>query len=154
MGTLIFNAFRDDVTVRVSGIITRDGSLLLIAHKKKHDVYWLLPGGGVRHGESLAEALCREFMEELGVAIEVGKPVFMCDSIDPLGKRHILNISFLCSHRDGEYRLGRERRLHDYGFFRKEDIFSMRIHPPVNTTLERVLDGEDHDFYLGSLWLK
>ncbi len=151
---MIFNACRDDVTVRVSGIITRGDALLLIAHKKKNDVYWLLPGGGVRHGESLHEALCREFMEELGVDITVGKPAFMCDSIDPLGKRHILNIIFLCSHRDGEYRLGRERRLHDFGFFSREEIFLKRIYPPVNSTLERILNGEDHEFYLGSLWLK
>ncbi len=151
---MISNLFRDDVTVRVSGIITRDDTLLLIAHRKKKEVYWLLPGGGVRHGESLTEALRREFMEELGVTVTVGRPVFMCDSIDPLGKRHILNISFICSHRHGEYRIGRERRLHDFGFFRKQEISMMRIYPPVNTTLESVLDAKEPEFYLGSLWLK
>ncbi|HNW28524.1 MAG TPA: NUDIX hydrolase [Spirochaetota bacterium] len=151
---MISNLFRDEVTVRVSGIITRDDAVLLIAHKKKDDIYWLLPGGGVRHGESLAEALRREFMEELGVAIAVGAPAFMCDSIDPLGKRHILNISFLCGHSGGEFRLGRERRLHDFGFFPKREISGMKIYPPVNATLESVMEGKDHDFYLGSLWLK
>ena len=151
---MISNLFRDEVTVRVSGIIMRDDTLLLIAHRKKNDIYWLLPGGGVRRGESLADALRREFMEELGVAITVGAPAFMCDSIDPLGKRHILNISFLCGHSGGEYRIGRERRLHDFGFFRKRDISGLRIHPPVNATLASVMDGKEHEFYLGSLWLK
>ncbi|MBP7735186.1 MAG: NUDIX domain-containing protein [Spirochaetes bacterium] len=151
---MIFDPFKRSVTVRVAGIIVRDGSLLLIAHRKKNDIYWLLPGGGVRRGESLTEALCREFREELGVGIDVGKPAFMCDSIDPLGRRHILNISFNCSHRDGEYRIGKERRLHDYGFFRKEELSSMRIYPPVNALLEKVLDGREHDYYLGSIWVK
>jgi len=151
---LISNLFRDEVRVRVSGIIMRDDALLLIAHRKKDDIYWLLPGGGVRHGESLSEALRREIKEELGVTITVGTPAFMCDSIDPLGKRHILNISFICSHSGGEYRIGRERRLHGFGFFRRQEISGMKIHPPVNATLESVMDGSDHDFYLGSLWLK
>lgn len=151
---MIFDLFRKDVTVRVSGIITRDDALLLIAHKKKDDVYWLLPGGGVRRGESLIEALRREFREELGIAITIDRPAFMCDSIDPLGKRHILNISFFCGHSDGEYRIGRERRLHDFGFFPRREISAMRIYPPVNAMLASILDGKEHDFYLGSLWLK
>ncbi len=151
---MIFDPLKSRVTVRVSGIIVRDGSLLLIAHRKKNDIYWLLPGGGVRRGESLTVALGREFMEELGIGITVGKPAFMCDSIDPLGRRHILNISFFCDHRDGEYRIGSDRRLHDYGFFRKEELPSMRIYPPVNALLEKVMDGKEHDFYLGSIWVK
>ncbi len=149
---MIFDIFRKNVTVRVSGIIMRDDALLLIEHRKKDETYWLLPGGGVQRGESLSEALCREFREELGVAISVGRPAFMCDSIDPRGKRHILNISFSCEHRDGEYRIGRERRLHDYGFFRKQEVSSMRIYPPVNETLVSILEGKAHDFYLGSVW--
>jgi 8-oxo-dGTP diphosphatase len=151
---LIFDPFRKDVMVRVSGIIMQGDTLLLIAHRKKGDIYWLLPGGGVRRGESLAEALSREFMEELSITITVGSPAFMCDSIDPLGKRHILNISFTCDYRGGDYRLGRERRLHDFGFFSKQEISAMRIYPPINTTLESVLENKEHDFYLGSLWLK
>ncbi len=151
---MIFDGFRKEVRVRVSGIILRDDALLLIAHKKIDEIYWLLPGGGVRYGESLTEALCREFLEELGIRVRVGKPVFMCDSIDPFGKRHILNISFLCEYRDGEYRIGDEKRLHDFGFFRKEELSAMRIYPPVNRTLWSVLENNDHEFYLGSLWQK
>ena len=147
------NAARS-VRIRVAALIVKDGRLLMVEHEKDSARYWLLPGGGVRRGESLADALRREFMEELGVAITVGAPAFMCDSIDPLGKRHILNISFLCGHSGGEYRIGRERRLHDFGFFRRRDISGLRIHPPVNATLASVMDGKEHEFYLGSLWLK
>lgn len=151
---MIFDVFRKKVRVRVSGIILRDDALLLIAHKKNNEVYWLLPGGGVRYGESLTEALNREFHEELGIGVSVGKPALMCDSIDPSGKRHILNIAFRCDHRDGEFRVGKERRLHDYGFFRKEELAAMRIYPPINITLAAVVEKRDHDFYLGSLWQK
>jgi ADP-ribose pyrophosphatase YjhB (NUDIX family) len=45
-----------DVRVRVGGILITNDGILLIAHKKDNNVYWLLPGGGVDYGESLSEA--------------------------------------------------------------------------------------------------
>jgi 8-oxo-dGTP pyrophosphatase MutT (NUDIX family) len=39
-----------DVRVRVAGILINHEGVLLIAHKKDEDVYWLLPGGGVDYG--------------------------------------------------------------------------------------------------------
>jgi 8-oxo-dGTP diphosphatase len=151
---LIFDGFtRKKVTVRVSGFLVRDGALLLVAHKKNGEIYWLLPGGGVEFGESMEQALVREFREELGIDIDVGGPLFMCDSIDPRGKRHILNVSFRCAYRSGEYRLGDDRRLHDFGFFTGRAIADMRLYPPVNGTLVSILDNKQYDFYLGSLWM-
>ena len=151
---MIFDGFtRKKLRVRVSGFLVRDGALLLVAHRKNGEIYWLLPGGGVEFGESMAQALAREFREELGVEVEVDDPLFMCDSIDPRGRRHILNVSFRCSYRAGEYRLGDDRRLHDFGFFPGRDIPGMRLYPPVNDTLVSILDNKHSDFYLGSLWL-
>jgi 8-oxo-dGTP diphosphatase len=150
---LIFDRFRKKVRVRVSGFLVRDGALLLVAHKKKGEIYWLLPGGGVNFGESMERALVREFREELGIDVEVDGFLFMCDSIDPRGKRHVLNVSFRCAYRGGEYRLGRDRRLHDFGFFPGRDIAGLRLYPPVNGTLVSILDNKKPDFYLGSLWM-
>ena len=103
--------------VRVAAIIIENKKLLLIAHKKNKNVYWLLPGGGIDFGESLAGALTRELNEELGVSVNVNEFAWVSDSIDPAGKRHIVNICFYCSHIEGEYSLGRDKRLHDFGFF-------------------------------------
>jgi 8-oxo-dGTP diphosphatase len=152
MGTLKFDIFNRGVTVRVSGIIVRDNTLLLIAHKKKGEIYWLLPGGGIKYGESLSHALKREFREELGIGIEVNAMALICDSIEPHGKRHILNVSFRCDYRDGEYRLGRDRRLYDFGFFGINEIPDTLIYPPINGTLVSILKNKKHDLYAGSLW--
>jgi len=45
--------------IRVSAILRREGRILLCRHEKAGREYWLLPGGGVDLGESLAEALQR-----------------------------------------------------------------------------------------------
>jgi 8-oxo-dGTP pyrophosphatase MutT (NUDIX family) len=43
--------------------------------------FFLLPGGGQKHAETLPDALRREVMEEVGVPIEVGDLVLVRDYI-------------------------------------------------------------------------
>ena len=49
--------------VSVKGLIYDDGKLLFV--RERSDT-WDLPGGGLEHGEGIAEALRRECREELG----------------------------------------------------------------------------------------
>ncbi len=138
--------------VRVAGILVRDNKLLLISHKKNEEVYWLLPGGGVDFGESLDEALIREFSEELNISIEVKKLAFICDSIHPEGQRHILNIFFHCSYNGGRFHIGDEERLLGYSFFELEELKGLRLFPPVNNELISILMNEEIDSYTGKMW--
>jgi len=141
-----------DVRVRVAGILITADGLLLIAHKKNDDVYWLLPGGGVDYGESLSEALVREFVEELNIDITVSDLAFISDSIDPSGDRHVVNICFLCKHEGGEYILGNEGRLHDFSFFQKKEIPHINIFPPINNELVSIMNNGVSGKYIGKLW--
>ena len=57
----------------VSGVIERDGALLLVRQRSKHDPeegYWVLPGGVVEADETLELALQREVFEETGLRVE------------------------------------------------------------------------------------
>lgn len=61
----------------VAGILEYEGRFL-IARRSNHGRLpnlWEFPGGKVELGEEPTEALKREFLEELGVTIDVGKPV-------------------------------------------------------------------------------
>ena len=130
-----------EIRIRVSGILVEKGRVLLVAHRKEGRVYWLLPGGGVEFGERLHESLRREVREELGIGVDVQDIVMTNDSISREAGRHILNVYFLCSYRDGEYRLGSDSRLCDYGFFGKEEIPKMTIVPPMGREILAILDG-------------
>jgi len=60
--------------VAVSALIFDDEGRVLLARRRDID-WWNLPHGGMEAGETVDEALRREVMEELGVAIEVGQLV-------------------------------------------------------------------------------
>ena len=141
--------------VRVAGVLVEDGKLLLIAHKKKKNIYWLLPGGGVDYGESLCDALKRELREELSIEAEVHDIAFICDSIGPGLERHIVNICFYCTRVNGDLSLGNEKRLHDYSFFDLDGLDDITIFPPIREELKRALGGaEGGPIYIGKRWME
>lgn len=63
------------IEILARGISIRDGKILLCKNKKSN--YWYLPGGHVEPGETAARALRREFEEETGKIVPVGRLVFI-----------------------------------------------------------------------------
>ncbi|MBN1808479.1 MAG: NUDIX domain-containing protein [Planctomycetes bacterium] len=66
-------------------VIIRDGSILLQCNRDALGEYWLLPGGGQKHGEALHDALRREVLEETGLEITPGPLLHVREYI---GARH------------------------------------------------------------------
>lgn len=60
-------------TVGAVCLLERDGMLLML--RQPHRVGWSLPGGLLDRGESSADAVQRELVEEIGVQVRVGRPV-------------------------------------------------------------------------------
>ncbi|MBA4848811.1 NUDIX domain-containing protein [Emticicia sp. BO119] len=61
------------IRIRVCGICIENNQVLMVCHKgviNDKDV-WLPPGGGMEEGETVKQALRREFLEETGFEIEV-----------------------------------------------------------------------------------
>ena len=72
----LLQAYAGRVRVRVGGLLLREGTMLLAAHRgllPNQAAFWSPPGGGWQFGESLKEALVREFREETGLAVRVGR---------------------------------------------------------------------------------
>ena len=72
----LLRTYAGRVRVRVGGLLLRDGAMLLAAHRgllPNQTPFWSPPGGGWQFGESLKEALVREFREETGLAVRVGR---------------------------------------------------------------------------------
>jgi 8-oxo-dGTP diphosphatase len=66
-------------------LIISEGRLLAIKMRDKTGVFYILPGGGQQHGETLREGLLRECLEEIGTAVEIGELLYVREYI---GKNH------------------------------------------------------------------
>ncbi|NRD78149.1 NUDIX domain-containing protein [Bacillus sp. BRMEA1] len=66
-------------------IIISGDKLLLTKNKDAEGYFYLFPGGGQEHGETIHNALIRECMEEIGVNIEIGELLHIREYI---GKNH------------------------------------------------------------------
>ncbi len=84
----------------------RDGQLLLVASRypNQPEPLWNLPGGRQRPGELLRDALRREFLEETGLAIDVGALRYLSESYDLATGTHFTSVAFGVTG-DGEPRL-------------------------------------------------
>ncbi len=72
----LLRAYSGKVRVRVGGLLLRDGAVLLAAHRgllPNGAPFWSPPGGGWQFGESVKAALVREFQEETGLKVRVGR---------------------------------------------------------------------------------
>jgi ADP-ribose pyrophosphatase YjhB (NUDIX family) len=91
----------------VSAAIWRDGRILLArrARAPGRDLF-SLPGGVVETGETLAEAVTREVLEETGLTVEPVRLAGYREAIvrDPEGRveRHFVIFAFACRWRAGE----------------------------------------------------
>jgi 8-oxo-dGTP diphosphatase len=74
-------------TIRTSikAMIIENGKILTIKKRDDEGYYYLFPGGGQEHGETMHEALRRECLEELGYEIMIDDLTFIREYI---GKNH------------------------------------------------------------------
>jgi 8-oxo-dGTP pyrophosphatase MutT (NUDIX family) len=88
------------VTLGVRLLAVRDGTVLLVRHT--YQSQWYLPGGGVKRGETLEQAIRREAAEEVGATLGAVRllgvytnfyeyksdhvVVFVCDEVTVKGK--------------------------------------------------------------------
>jgi len=138
------------IRIRAAGILVKDDQILLVRHEKNGKSYWLLPGGGVDFGESVEDALVREFMEEVGLAIKVGPMVLVHDSIPPNHHRQVLNIYFMVSTDKFEIKVTPDAVLRDAAFYPLSEFPQMTVNPDMK---QEILEGLRTKWAKGCLYL-
>jgi 8-oxo-dGTP diphosphatase len=84
MDSQIAGIYGNKVRVRVCGVLIENGRILMVRHKGISDgSFWSPPGGGLEFGESVEEGLKREFIEETGLSVEIGRFRFGCQLVKP-----------------------------------------------------------------------
>ncbi|MBM2821340.1 MAG: hydrolase [Thermoleophilia bacterium] len=147
--------------IRVSAILRWRGRILLLRHEKGTNEVWLLPGGGVRTGESLIHALRRELWEETGLfpagaEVPLEGPVALVDSISPENwpkRKHVVHVIFAADVSGSlEDVTSQDTAVRGHRAFDASELDSIALHPPIQRFLQRWQPG-DPSVYLGEMWV-
>lgn len=69
--------------VAVGAVVFHQRRVLLVKRSKAPSLgVWAIPGGSVELGETLQQAAEREILEETGITIRAGEPIFCFDAIE------------------------------------------------------------------------
>ena len=99
-------------------LIILNQKVLAIKMRDRSGVFYILPGGGQRHGETLRQGLKRECLEEIGTEVEIGELLYVREYI---GKNH-------------------EFRKSHHSFHQVENVFSCSLPDP-----DSIGPGTEHD---------
>jgi 8-oxo-dGTP diphosphatase len=142
------------VRIRVAVCLTEGDRMLLVQHEKLGRRYWLLPGGGLERGETIALCAAREVEEETGYRVDPGRLLLTCEAIEPAG-RHILNMIYAGRITGGELAVGvDDAALRDAAWHPRGAIAALTMYPPIGREL---LECWDESFAgpvreLGNIW--
>jgi 8-oxo-dGTP diphosphatase len=144
----------DRTRVRVAALILLGGKVVLVRHRMGSSAYHLLPGGGVNYRETLEDAVVREVREETGLEVVLGRLLFVSDTIDPQGRRHLVNITFAAEVVGGHITDSPEdSRVEAVDLVSPQSLSSLDLRPPLAEAIQHVCAGEDGTpGYLGSLF--
>lgn len=127
--------------VGVGAVVIRDGKVLLV--KRGRDPgkgFWAIPGGAVELGESLQAAAEREILEETGVVIRAGRPIFAFDLIEK-DDGGMLKFHYVIIDLETEYVSGEPLAADDADdacWLAPDDLASLNVIPVTIELLEKI----------------
>ena len=127
--------------IRVCGFCINNQKILLLNHASKNGDLWIPPGGGLEYGETIEDALKREFIEETNLKIDLDNFLFITEFIDlPL---HAVELFYLVKITSGIEKLGKDpespnhsQLLQDLKWFSIDEIKNI----PVEQKHEAIKD--------------
>ena len=116
--------------VGVGAIVIREGKVLLVKRAAAPSRgLWAIPGGSLELGETLQSGAEREILEETGIRIKAGAPVYAFDFLE-YDKKNELQYHFVIVDMEAEYVAGEVQAADDAldaGWVSPEDLPGMPV---------------------------
>ena len=120
-------------------MVIHDGRILLIRRARGAYIdHWAIPGGGQRRGETMREAAAREVLEETGLIVEAGEPVWVGDVLDDADPPayHYTVVDFLATVVGGELSAGDDAA--EVRWLPVEEVRAMRLTPTMFDLIDKL----------------
>lgn len=132
--------------VNVRAVVIHDGRLLVSHERRQAADHVLLPGGRVRGGESVHEALEREVLEETGWAIAADRLLYVAEVVAMYGV-HDLILIWSAHPRDPAVVIDEDALI------ALDSPLAASIMPPVMTEIREDLSSgwSEHPRWLGNI---
>ncbi len=116
--------------VGVGAIVIKEGKVLLVKRAAAPSRgLWAIPGGTLELGETLQRGAEREILEETGIRIRAGSPVYTFDFLE-YDKKNKLQYHFVVVDMEAEYVAGEVQAADDAldaRWVSPEDLLSMSV---------------------------
>lgn len=132
-------------------LIIKDGRMLAIRLQDGGETFHIMPGGGQRPGETLAEAVTREVAEETGLRVRPGDLAFVIEGIE--GEAfHRIDLVFQCEYLGEIDRPDLHGDTNQTGFdwldiatLNRSTLYPSKLRRPIM----RLCEGKPYPVYLG-----
>lgn len=112
---------KDVIGVGAGALILNAEGKMLLAQRgpkaKNERGKWEIPGGAIEFGETVAAGLVREIKEELGIEIEVGELLELCDHVIVDEQQHWVSPTYFCTIKAGTPTIKEPEKCAAIGWF-------------------------------------
>ncbi|MBI5552983.1 MAG: NUDIX hydrolase [Desulfobacterales bacterium] len=132
-------AYPDQPLLAVGAVVIHDGRVLLVRRLRPPGAgQWAIPGGKVDLGETLAQAAEREILEETGLTIAAGEPIFTFEVVDRDAEGrvrfHYVIVDLAAEFLGGDLRAGDDAS--DARWVAPEELAALGVHQRTRELLQ------------------
>jgi len=150
-----------NIRISTKAIIVENNKVLMVKNIDKNGFWYILPGGGQHHKETLIQALKRECKEETNVDIEVGELLFIREYIGEHHEfsefdrdEHQIELIFSCKIVGSTpVQQGETPDIYQKGveWLDIKKLAKYRIYPKILKEIFRSREGKKFPIYLGDI---
>jgi 8-oxo-dGTP diphosphatase len=140
------------MNIRPAACIITNNKILLLRYEYNNVDVYNLPGGNYEEGETIAETLKRELMEELGVGITIGDLMFTAEIKKYNSEESTLHLIFNCHIDYNEPVINeKETSAKEIVWWPIELLTEINMYPSLGKQIKSKISKNITEIYLGRI---